>query len=69
MVDSTLNNIIDNIFPTNATGRVKHATDSDPQSTISMFKEIQLAILDQIKNPHINAKEQRDLIDALLQQL
>ncbi len=25
--------------------------------------------MDQIKNPHINAKEQRDLIDALLQQL
>ena len=39
------------------------------QTVIANFREIQQAILDEVGNPQVNAKEQRDAVDVLLQQL
>ena len=33
------------------------------------FKDIQKAILDEVNDPRLNAKGQRDVVDAMLQQL
>ena len=68
MVDSTFNDITENIDTTTPTGM-----DQDPTpvkmlfpATSDTFREIREAIFDNINDPQVNAKKQRAAVDALL---
>jgi hypothetical protein len=44
-------------------------TGSSLKQTIQTFKDIQNDILDNIKQPHVDVREQRNAVETLLRQL
>jgi hypothetical protein len=77
MVDSTQPTVTKQNDSAQATGINKDATsNSMPQSDISIFRDTQKTILDEISinlskvdNPKVNAKQQTEILETLLHQL
>jgi hypothetical protein len=68
MVDSTKKNVTDQITTTNSLNQ-NSTTNSKIHAAVDNFRDLQQAIVDDINIPQVNAKEQRDAVDTLLQQL
>lgn len=74
MVDSTHPTVTEQNDSSQATGINKDATsNSMPQSDISIFRDTQKTILDEISinlskvdNPKVNAKQQTEILETLL---
>ena len=71
MVDSTKNTVTEQIVTTTPTDMDQNPTPVNMlyPATSDTFKDIREAIFGSINDPQVNAKEQRDSVEALLRQL